>query len=147
DGAQALAHVPVDVRELGADFYAMSSHKVYGPMGMGALYGRKELLEAMPPFRGGGDMIRSVSFEGTTFNDLPNKFEPGTPNVPGAIGFARALEWVAEKGLAAMAAHEDALAEEARAALREIPGIKLIAEGQKKAAVVSFTAEFAHPHD
>ena len=147
DGAQALAHVDVDVKELGADFYAMSSHKVYGPMGVGALYGRRELLEAMPPFMGGGDMIRSVSFEGTTYNDLPNKFEPGTPNVSGVIGFARALDWVSGLGLAALASHENALAEETRAALREVPGVKLIAEGRDKAAVVSFTTEFAHPHD
>ncbi|MBA4293998.1 cysteine desulfurase CsdA [bacterium] len=147
DGAQALAHVIVDVRELGADFYSMSSHKVYGPMGMGALYGRRELLEAMPPFMGGGDMIRTVSFEGTTFNEIPNKFEPGTPNVPGAIGFARALEWVQEKGLGELSRIENELAVRARDELLEIPGVRLVGRSVPQASVVSFVTDFAHPHD
>ncbi|MBL8067124.1 MAG: SufS family cysteine desulfurase [Armatimonadetes bacterium] len=147
DGAQALAHVQVDVQALGADFYAMSSHKVYGPMGMGALYGRRELLDSMPPFQGGGDMIRSVSFDGTTFNTIPNRFEPGTPHVDGAIGFSRALDWMVENGVEAIACHENELAEACRKALREIPGVRLVAEGGEKAAVVSFVTEFAHPHD
>jgi len=147
DGAQALAHVPVDVQDLGADFYAMSSHKVYGPMGVGAVYGRRALLETMPPFMGGGDMIRSVSFEGTTFNTIPNKFEPGTPNVPGAIGFGRALEWVRENGLLELARHENELAVEARSAVAEIEGIRLVGKSDDQAAVVSFVADFAHPHD
>lgn len=147
DGAQALAHVSVDVQSIGADFYAMSSHKVYGPMGMGALYGRRSLLEAMPPFMGGGDMIRSVSFEGTTFNTIPNKFEPGTPNVSGAIGFARALDWVVENGLKSMAEHEKKLADQAREVLRQTQGVRLIGDGGSQAAVVSFVTDFAHPHD
>lgn len=147
DGAQALAHVPVDVKDIGADFYAMSSHKVYGPMGVGAVYGRREHLEAMPPFMGGGDMIRSVSFEKTTFNSIPNKFEPGTPNVSGVIGFARALDWVMETGLVAMAQHENDLAVEARLAVSDIDGVRLIGQSDGQAAVVSFVADFAHPHD
>ncbi|MFM9872526.1 MAG: SufS family cysteine desulfurase [Fimbriimonadaceae bacterium] len=147
DGAQALAHLAVDVQELGADFYAMSSHKVYGPMGVGAIYGRRALLEAMPPFMGGGDMIRSVSFEKTTFNTIPNKFEPGTPNVSGVIGFARALDWVRETGLAAMAQHENELAIEARAAVLKIDGVRLIGKCDDQVAVVSFVTDFAHPHD
>jgi cysteine desulfurase/selenocysteine lyase len=146
DGAQALAHVPVNVVDLGADFYAMSSHKVYGPMGMGALYGCRELLEAMPPFLGGGDMIKRVSFEGTTYNDLPNKFEPGTPNVAGAIGFAAALKWVESKGVAHLAEYENGLAAEARLMLGDIDGVRLVGSGDQ-ASVVSFTADFAHPHD
>jgi cysteine desulfurase / selenocysteine lyase len=147
DGAQALAHVKVDVRDLGADFYAMSSHKVYGPMGVGAVYGRREHLEAMPPFMGGGDMIRSVSFEKTTFNTIPNKFEPGTPNVPGVIGFARALDWVIVQGLEGLASHENELAVETRGALMEFEGVRLIGKSDNQAAVVSFVTEFAHPHD
>jgi cysteine desulfurase / selenocysteine lyase len=147
DGAQALAHVKVDVRDLGADFYAMSSHKVYGPMGVGAVYGRREHLEAMPPFMGGGDMIRSVSFEKTTFNTIPNKFEPGTPNVPGVIGFARALDWVIVQGLEGLASHENELAVETRGALMEFEGVRLVGKSDNQAAVVSFVTEFAHPHD
>lgn len=147
DGAQALAHVPVDVRALGADFYAMSAHKVYGPMGTGALWGREELLEAMPPYQGGGDMIRQVSFEGTTFRGLPNKFEPGTPHVPGVVGLAAALEWLAGVGLAEAASHERSLAALAEAGLGEVDGVRVVGTAPGKAGIVSFVAEWAHPHD
>ncbi|MBX3113324.1 MAG: cysteine desulfurase [Fimbriimonadaceae bacterium] len=147
DGAQALAHVPVNVKELGVDFYAMSSHKVYGPMGVGALYGRRELLEAMPPFMGGGDMIRSVSFAKTTFNEIPNKFEPGTPNVSGVIGFAAALDWYESVGKEQIWAHENQLAQTLRNTLDQIPGVRTIGKCENQAPVVSFVMDDAHPHD
>lgn len=147
DGAQALAHVPVDVKELGVDFYAMSSHKVYGPMGVGALYARREQLESMPPFMGGGDMIRRVSFEGTTYNDIPNKFEPGTPNVSGVIGFATALDWYEALGKEKIWAHEAQLANALRLALNDIPGIRTIGRCRNQAPVVSFVMDAAHTHD
>jgi cysteine desulfurase / selenocysteine lyase len=146
DGAQGLAHEPVDVAAWGVDFYAMSAHKVYGPMGVGALFGRRELLDAMPPYQGGGDMIRTVSFEGTTFNSVPNKCEPGTPNVPGVIGFAAALDWVEQTGLAEMAAHERGLASEARRRLSAVPGVRAVGPADG-AGVVSFVCKWAHPHD
>jgi len=147
DGAQALAHVPVNVKELGVDFYAMSSHKVYGPMGVGALYGRRELLEAMPPFMGGGDMIRSVSFSGTTFNEIPNKFEPGTPNVSGVIGFAAALDWYSSVGVERIWAHEHELAQNLRNALDDMPGVRTVGKCVGQSPVVSFVMDDAHPHD
>ncbi len=147
DGAQALAHVPVDVQALGVDFYAMSAHKVYGPMGVGALYGRAELLEAMPPYQGGGDMIRTVSFEGTTFNDPPNRFEPGTPNVAGAIGFGAALDWVRAVGLGAIAAHESALTAYSSSRLAEVPGLRVVGTAPERIGVFSFVMDAAHPHD
>lgn len=147
DGAQALAHVPVNVKELGVDFYAMSSHKVYGPMGVGALYGRCELLESMPPFMGGGDMIRSVSFARTTFNDIPNKFEPGTPNVSGVIGFAAALDWYQSIGKEKIWAYENELAQTLRNALNQMPGVRTMGKCENQAPVVSFVMDDAHPHD
>lgn len=147
DGAQALAHEPVDVQAIGCDFYAMSAHKVYGPMGVGALYGRREMLDAMPPYQAGGDMIRTVSWTGTTYNVPPNKFEPGTPNVPGVLGFAAALDWVRQAGLAKIAAHENELRQECEARLDEIDGIRIIGNREHRAGIVSFVADFAHPHD
>lgn len=147
DGAQALAHVPVNVKELGVDFYAMSSHKVYGPMGVGALYGHRELLEAMPPFMGGGDMIRSVSFAKTTFNEIPNKFEPGTPNVSGVIGFAAASDWYESVGKERIWAHENQLAQTLRNTLDQIPGVRTIGKCENQAPVVSFVMDDTHPHD
>jgi cysteine desulfurase/selenocysteine lyase len=147
DGAQALAHEPVDVQALGADFYAMSAHKVYGPMGAGALYGRYELLKAMPPWQGGGDMIRTVSFEGSTFGGLPNKFEPGTPNVPGVVGFAAALDWLAGTGLGGVREHEEALRRQATPRLEAVPGLRIVGTAPGKIGVLSFVMEQAHPHD
>lgn len=147
DGAQAVPHARVDVRALGADFYAFSSHKLYGPTGIGVLYGREQLLEQMPPWQGGGDMIRSVTFERTTYNDLPWKFEAGTPNISGAVGLAAAIDYVNGLGLENIAAHERLLLELATAELSKIPGLEIVGTAAHKAAVVSFTLSGAHPHD
>src|SRR5262249_37482346 len=126
DGAQAAPRMPVDVRELGCDFYAFSSHKTYGPTGVGVLYGRAELLETMPPYQGGGDMIRSVTFEKTTYNDLPYKFEAGTPNIAGGIAFGTALDYVTGIGLERIAAHEHDLLADATRKLQAIEGLRII---------------------
>jgi cysteine desulfurase/selenocysteine lyase len=147
DGAQAVPHTRVDVRALGCDFYAFSGHKLYGPTGIGVLYGREELLQAMPPYQGGGDMILTVSFEKTTYNDLPAKFEAGTPNISGAVGLAAAMDYLEGLGLEAIAAHEHRLVELATAALLKIPGIEIIGTAPNKASIVSFTMENVHPHD
>lgn len=147
DGAQAVAHLPVDVRALECDFYAFSSHKIYGPSGVGVLYGKQALLDAMPPYQGGGDMIRLVTFEKTEYADLPNKFEAGTPNIAGVIGFGAALNWLNDLGLETVAAHEHALLEYATAKLTEIPGLSLMGTARSKAAVAAFTMEGIHPHD
>jgi cysteine desulfurase / selenocysteine lyase len=147
DGAQAVPHAAVDVRSLGADFYAFSAHKLYGPTGIGVLYGKEELLEAMPPWQGGGDMIKAVSFERTTFNDLPWKFEAGTPNMSGAVGLAAAMDYVESLGIEAIAAHEQHLLKLATAELSRIPGIEIVGTAAHKASVLSFTMEGVHPHD
>lgn len=147
DGAQALAHTRTSVREIDADFYTLSSHKMYGPTGIGALYGKKSLLEEMPPYQAGGDMIRTVSFRGTTFAGLPNKFEPGTPPITAAIGLAAAIRYIEALGLDAIAAHEHDLLEYATAQLSEIEGLKIWGTAEHKAAIVSFTLQGAHPHD
>ena len=147
DGAQAVPHTAVDVRELGCDFYAFSGHKLYGPTGIGVLYGREELLEEMPPWQGGGDMIRTVSFEKSTYNELPWKFEAGTPNISGAVGLAAAMDYLESLGAAAVAAHEHHLLALATAELQAIPGIELIGTAAHKAAVLSFTLRGCHPHD
>jgi cysteine desulfurase/selenocysteine lyase len=147
DGAQALAHLPVDVQDLGCDFYAFSGHKVYGPTGSGGLWGRRELLEAMPPWQGGGDMISSVSFEKTTYNRLPYKFEAGTPDIAAAIGFGAALDYVTSLGLDAIAAYEDEVLAQATRALAALPGVRLIGTAKRKASVLSFVIEGVHPHD
>ena len=147
DGAQAVPHARVDVRALHADFYAFSGHKVFGPTGIGVLYGREALLEAMPPWQGGGDMIRTVSLEGSTWNDLPYKFEAGTPDVSGAIGLGAALEWLEGVGIEAAAGHEADLLAYGTAALEAIPGITLVGTAPHKASVLSFTLEGVHPHD
>jgi cysteine desulfurase/selenocysteine lyase len=147
DGAQAIAHAAVDVQALGCDFYAFSGHKVYGPTGIGVLYGREELLAAMPPWQGGGDMILSVSIEQSTWNELPWKFEAGTPNISGAIGLGAALQYVESLGREAIAAHEHALASQATERLLAIPGLTLIGTARDKAAVVSFVLDGVHPHD
>ncbi|MBV8517513.1 MAG: cysteine desulfurase [Acidobacteria bacterium] len=147
DGAQGVPHLTVDLQALDCDFYAFSGHKVYGPTGIGVLYGKQELLEAMPPWQGGGDMILSVSFEKTTYNALPYKFEAGTPNIAGAIGLAAALQYVASIGLDAIAAYEHELLVYAAARLQEIEGLRLIGTARGKAAVISFVLEGVHPHD
>lgn len=147
DGAQAAPHLKVDVQELGCDFYAFSGHKLYGPTGIGVLYGRAALLEAMPPYQGGGDMISSVTFEHTTYNELPYKFEAGTPHIAGAIGLAAAIDYLNQLGLDEIAAHEHELLAYATEALTGIPGLRLIGTARDKAAVLSFVLDGVHPHD
>jgi cysteine desulfurase/selenocysteine lyase len=147
DGAQAVPHSIVDVRALGADFYVFSGHKLYGPTGIGVLYAREELLAAMPPWQGGGDMILTVSFEKTTYNDLPWKFEAGTPNISGAVGLAAAMDYLESLGVPAVAAHEQRLLELATSELTRLPGIELIGTAAHKASVLSFTMKGVHPHD
>jgi cysteine desulfurase/selenocysteine lyase len=147
DGAQAVPHSRIDVRALGADFYAFSSHKLYGPTGMGVLYAREELLESMPPWQGGGDMIRTVTFEKSTWNELPFKFEAGTPNISGAVGLAAAIDYVEGLGIEAIAAHENKLLARATAEVSKIPGVELVGTAAHKAAVLSFTIAGIHPHD
>ena len=147
DGAQAVPHARVDVRALDADFYAFSSHKLYGPTGIGVLYGREEILEAMPPWQGGGDMIRSVTFAKSTYNDLPWKFEAGTPHISGAVGLGAAIDYVEALGLEAIGAHEQRLLRLATAQLSAIRGVQIIGTAAHKAAVVSFPMAGVHPHD
>jgi cysteine desulfurase/selenocysteine lyase len=147
DGAQAVAHERVDVQALGCDFYVFSGHKLYAPTGTGVLYGREALLQRMPVWQGGGDMIRTVSFEKSTWNDLPYKFEAGTPNISGAIGLAAAMDYVESLGLEAIAAHERALLDEATTAIAAIPGIRIHGTASHKAGVLSFTLDGVHPHD
>ena len=147
DGAQAAPRMPVDVRALDVDFYAFSSHKIYGPTGVGVLYGKTALLEAMPPYQGGGDMIRSVTFEKTTYNELPYKFEAGTPNIAGGIAFGAALDYVTDLGLPAIAAHEHDLLSYATETISAIPGTKIIGTAREKAGVLSFVLDGIHPHD
>jgi cysteine desulfurase/selenocysteine lyase len=147
DGAQAAPHLPIDVKDLGCDFYAVSAHKMYGPTGIGALYGRKEWLEKLPPYQGGGDMIASVTFEKTTYNELPWKFEAGTANIAGGIGFGVAVDWLSGVGLSAVASHEHDLLVHATAKLSALPGLTIVGRAKEKAAVVSFVLENVHPHD
>ncbi len=147
DGAQAVPHRPVDVQALGSDFYAFSAHKMYGPTGIGVLHAREALLESMPPWQGGGDMILTVSFKGSTWNHLPHRFEAGTPNIGGAIGLAAAIDYLERLGLAGIAAHERALLEHATAKLATIPGLALVGTAPDKSSLVSFTVEGIHPHD
>lgn len=147
DGAQAVAHLPVDVQALDCDFYAFSGHKLYGPTGIGVLYGKAALLDAMPPWQGGGDMIREVSFAKTTYNDLPFKFEAGTPNIAGGIGLGAAIDYVSKLGLPVIAAHEHALLSYASELAREIPELRLIGTAREKASILSFTVAGIHPHD
>jgi len=147
DGAQAVAHEVVDVQALDCDFYAFSGHKLYGPTGIGVLYAREALLKLMPPWQGGGDMILTVSIERSTWNDLPWRFEAGTPNISGAIGLGAAIDFVESVGRPAIAAHEGALAARASEALGRLPGLRLVGTATHKAAVVSFTMDGVHPHD
>ncbi|MGB6604890.1 MAG: cysteine desulfurase [Steroidobacteraceae bacterium] len=147
DGAQAVPHTRVDLQALGADFYAFSGHKLYAPTGIGVLYGREALLDAMPPWQGGGDMILNVSFEKTTYNELPYKFEAGTPNISGAVGLAAAMDYVEGLGLEAIAAHEQRLLAAATAELERLPYIQLVGTAAHKACVLSFTMTGVHAHD
>ncbi|MGE3804857.1 MAG: cysteine desulfurase, partial [Gemmataceae bacterium] len=147
DGAQAVPHVAVDVQDLDCDFYVFSGHKLYGPTGIGVLYGKTNFLERMPPYQGGGDMIRSVRFEKTTYNDLPYRFEAGTPHIAGGIGLGAAIDYVNEIGFDAIARHEHDLVEYATQALAAVPGLKLVGTARQKAGVVSFLLDPIHPHD
>ncbi len=147
DGSQAVCHLPVDVRAIGADFYVFTAHKLYGPTGMGVLYGREAVLDAMPPFLGGGDMIRTVTLEKSTWNDLPYKFEAGTPHIEGAVALDAAIKYVLGVGYDAIAAHEKALLEEATSALEAIPGVRIVGTAKRKASVLSFVMDGIHPHD
>jgi cysteine desulfurase/selenocysteine lyase len=147
DGAQAVPHMPVDVQELDCDFYVFSGHKLFGPTGIGILYGKTEYLEAMPPFLGGGEMIKSVTFEKTIYNDLPYKFEGGTPDIAGAIGLGAAIDYVTNLGFDQITAHEDELLRYGTEVLSAISGVKIIGTAAHKAGILSFVMEKAHPHD
>ena len=147
DGAQSAPHLAVDVQEIGCDFFASSGHKVCGPTGVGILYGKKDILENMKPYQGGGDMIRSVSFEHTTYNDLPYKFEAGTPNIAGGIGLGVALDYLVSLGMGNIAAYEKELLLYARQQLTGMSGIRIIGNAEQFGGVVSFVMESAHPHD
>jgi len=147
DGAQAVPHLPVDVQALGSDFYAFSAHKMYGPTGVGVLHARESLLATMPPWQGGGDMILTVSFDGSTWNHLPHRFEAGTPNIGGAIGLGAAIDYLGAVGQERIAAHEGDLLEYATSRLQAIDGLTLIGTAPQKSSLVSFTVEGIHPHD
>jgi cysteine desulfurase/selenocysteine lyase len=147
DGAQAVAHLPVDVQALGCDFYAMSGHKLFGPTGIGVLWGRLPLLERMPPYQGGGDMISAVTFEKTTYNVVPNKFEAGTPNIAGSIGLGAAIDYLDGIDFTAMRAYEDELLDYGTRALASVPGIRIVGTAPQKASILSFVMEEVHPHD
>ncbi|MCO4205739.1 aminotransferase class V-fold PLP-dependent enzyme [Aeromonas taiwanensis] len=147
DGAQAVAHLEVDVQAIGCDFYAFSGHKLYGPTGIGVLWGRTALLERMPPWQAGGEMIDRVSFSGTTFNSLPFKFEAGTPHIAGAIGLAAAIDFVMEQDRGGLTRHEEALTDYLVAGLRQVPGLRLVGEPGQRAGAVSFLLEEIHPQD
>jgi cysteine desulfurase/selenocysteine lyase len=147
DGAQAISHMAVDVQELGCDFYAFSGHKMYGPTGVGVLYGREQLLDRMPPWQGGGEMILQVTFAKTTYNALPNKFEAGTPNISGGIGLGAAVDFLSGLDLSAAHAHEDALLHHATATLNKVQGLRIVGTAPDKASLVSFVVAGVHPHD
>ncbi|HJT97433.1 MAG TPA: cysteine desulfurase [Rhodanobacteraceae bacterium] len=147
DGSQAMPHMPVDVRALGCDFYALTGHKMFGPTGTGALWARKELLRDMPPFFGGGEMIREVRFDGTTYADPPHRFEAGTPNIAGFVGLAAAIDYIESLGRERIAATERGLLEHATSALAAVPGLRIFGEAKQKAAVVSFLIDGVHAHD
>lgn len=147
DGAQAVQHIRVNVRELDADFYVFSSHKIYGPNGVGVLYGKKEILGAMPPYQGGGEMISEVSFSGTTFNELPYKFEAGTPHITGVVGFGAALGFISRIGIENVADHEQGIMKHATKKLLEVEGIKIYGNSRHKSGVIAFNIENIHPYD
>jgi cysteine desulfurase/selenocysteine lyase len=147
DGAQAVAHTAVSVKEIDCDFYVFSGHKLFGPTGIGVLYGKRELLEKMPPYQGGGDMIRSVTFEKTTYNDLPYKFEAGTPHIAGVIGLGAAIDYIQSLGLSRIEAYEQELLKYGTQKLLEVPGLRLIGTARQKSAILSFVLGEAHAHD
>jgi cysteine desulfurase/selenocysteine lyase len=147
DGAQSVPHMHIDVQELGCDFYAFSGHKMFGPTGVGVLYGREDLLESMPPYQGGGDMILEVSFTGTTYNELPYKFEAGTPNISGVVGLGAAVDYLQSVGMSHIEKHEQQLLDYLTAKLKTVEGIRLIGTAAKKASVQSFTVDDIHSHD
>ena len=147
DGAQAVQHLSVDLVKLNADFYCFSGHKVYAPTGIGVLYGKKELLEKMPPYQGGGDMIKSVTFEKTVYNEIPNRFEAGTPNIAGAIGLGVAIDYLVSIGIENIAKHEKELLDYATQEIRKIEEVRIIGNAIEKASVLSFVIEGIHPHD
>jgi cysteine desulfurase / selenocysteine lyase len=147
DAAQAVNHIKVDVQELDCDFLAFSGHKIYGPTGIGALYGKVELLDSMPPYQGGGDMISKVTFEETTYNELPHKFEAGTPDIAGAIGLGAAIEYVNKIGIENIKEHEHNLLEYATKKIAEVPGLRIIGNAKEKTSVLSFVLDNIHPHD
>jgi cysteine desulfurase/selenocysteine lyase len=147
DGAQAAPHLSVDVRDLDCDFYALSGHKLFGPTGIGVLYGKAALLEAMPPWQGGGDMILSVTFEKTTYNHLPHKFEAGTPHIEGVIGLGAAIDYIRKFGMETIRGYEDDLLEHGTRVLSEVKGLRLVGTAREKAGVLSFTLDGIHPHD
>ncbi len=147
DGAQAIQHMQIDVQQLDCDFYAISGHKMYGPTGIGVLYGKERLLESMPPYQGGGDMISSVTFEKTLYNRLPYKFEAGTPDIAGGIALGAAIDYLESVGLDRIAGHEQALLLYGCEALKKIPGVQIIGTAREKASVISFVIEGIHPHD
>ena len=147
DGAQAAPHLAIDVQDLDCDFYVLSSHKMFGPTGVGVLYGRTRLLESMPPYQGGGDMIASVTFEKTKYNQVPYKFEAGTPNIAGVAGFGAAIDYLSALDRDAALAHEDDVLAYATAQVSAIPGVRIIGEAREKTGVLSFVLDGAHPHD
>jgi cysteine desulfurase/selenocysteine lyase len=147
DGAQAAPHMPLDVQELDCDFFAFSGHKVYGPTGIGVLYGKEKYLDAMPPYQGGGDMIEQVSFEKTTWNALPYKFEAGTPNIAGAIGLGAAIQYITALGIPTLKNYEDELLRYATDAVSHIDGLRIIGTAREKASILSMVHRDVHPHD
>jgi cysteine desulfurase/selenocysteine lyase len=147
DGAQAAPHIAIDVQKLDCDFYAFSGHKMCGPTGIGILYGRAALLEARRPFKGGGDMIRSVTFDKTTYNTIPHKFEAGTPPIAAAVGLGAAVDYLSAVGTPAIEAHEHALLRHATQGIGELPGVRILGTSRRKAAVISFVVDGVHPHD
>jgi cysteine desulfurase/selenocysteine lyase len=147
DGAQAIAHLEVDVQVLDCDFYCFSGHKVYAPMGIGVLYGKERLLDKLPPYQGGGEMISQVTFEKTTYNELPFKFEAGTPNVEGVLGLRAALEYLQQSDMPSLFAYEDDLLDYATTKLKTIDGLRIFGEAEQKTAVISFNVENIHPYD
>ena len=147
DGAQSVTHMPINVQAIDCDFYCFSAHKLYGPTGVGVLYGKRELLESMPPWRGGGEMIKSVSFEKTTYNELPHKFEAGTPHIAGVIGFGAAIEFVQSLSWSDVSAHKKEILDYATSQLQEIDGLRIFGTAEHKAAVISFNVGSIHPFD
>ena len=147
DGAQSVVHMNIDLQELDCDFFAFSSHKMYGPTGVGVLFGKKELLEAMPPFQGGGEMIKEVTFEKTTYNDLPYKYEAGTPNIADTIAFKAAIEFIRKTGRDKVRSHENELLTYATGELEKIPGVRIIGKAKEKTSVISFIIDKLHPQD